>query len=148
MKIKIILGKMPFFRKMPTFLWNFGPFSCEKILYPRSLDHHPCLSTANSAANNYGGWWELGCFHKTSAYWKILAVIPCVKIQRGESNNNKYLIAWTDEELSLGYPFPIVRTFVVYAYKVCQVQSLKYCAVKLGPFDFEIISFDVSREVA
>jgi len=30
----------------------------------------PRLLTSTSAAKNYDGWWELGCFNKTSACWK------------------------------------------------------------------------------
>jgi len=52
------------------------PFSCQKI-YIQVLDR-PCFVTSTSTAKNYNGWWELGCFHKTSV--KNTLAVSCVKI--------------------------------------------------------------------
>jgi len=73
----------PISAKMTTIWKNFRPFSYEKTLYPGpQLDLSPLPFNVNQNSKNYDVWWELGCFYKTSAWWKTL-VVSCVKIRGG-----------------------------------------------------------------
>jgi len=84
---KTLFEKTTYSRKMPTYLEISGHFCVENF---SKLDpNHSCLLTATSTANNYNGCSEFGCFHKTSAYLKILAV-SCVKIWGGAKNNGSH----------------------------------------------------------
>jgi len=73
-KVKIFLWRNPISGKIPIFLEDFSPISCEKIWLRSSLGlNHPCiyLNVDRRSKELRMVSEKVDCFYNTSSWWKI-----------------------------------------------------------------------------